>query len=146
MPLLAGHEACHWIAPTTPPRGSHVAVANGVAAACGNGKLKTKKSATAYPAGTTTVAVKVEASGGAGEENAVLNKKPRPQDNRMAPPLGQPKAKKRRRADSGSCHDDELPPSTAAVSKSDINSAANQWGFACATGSGGATLGSSASA
>lgn len=147
MPLLAGHEARHWIAPTTPPQGRDVPVANGVGAACGNGKLKAKSGAAADPAYATTVALKVESSGGAGEENAVLNKNPRPQENRMEPPLDLSKAKKRRRAGSWSCHDGELPPSSTAVSKnSDSMSVANHQGFACAAGSGGATLGSAARA
>ena len=147
MPLLAGHEARHWIAPTTPPRGSGVPVANGVGAtACGNGKLAPKKSAAAYPVGATTVTLKVEASGGAGKENTVLNENSRPRDNRVAPPLDLPKAKKRRQTNSWNCHDDELPPSTAGVSKnSDIRSVANHQGFACAAGGGGAALGSAVS-
>lgn len=144
MPLLAGHEARHWIAPTTPPR--DVPVANGVGAtACGNGKLAPKKSAAAYPAGTTTVTLKVEASGGAGKENAALNESSRPQDNRVAPPLDLPKAKKRRRTNSWNCHDDDVPPSTAAISKNrDIRSVANHQGFACAAGGGGIVFGSAA--
>ena len=117
MPLLAGHEARHWIAPTTAPRGSNVLVANGVAGACDkNDQLNEKKVEAAKPAGiTANVIVKVESSSdtveeknaarmakprlrervkvegscGTGGENAFLNVKPRLQERVKVEDLGE---------------------------------------------------------